>query len=513
MSTPEPSPSPPTPDPDAHDAPSFRLDGLCYQLDRLPERHGKKSVVTVRLDGAPDDPGPPLVDRVDLFAFKGRRAFAGLVADAFGRQTGEIQGHLALVLDAIERALTEVPTPRTGALTPERRAAAERLLAQPDLLEQAAAAMTTLGYVGEEESKRLCYLVATSRLLRQPLSVILMAPSGCGKSELLDVVARLLPDEAVEFLSRLTPQALFYAGEDSLRHKVVMVDEAAGTSGADYSLRTLQSKGFLTLRVPAKGADETFTVHGPIALMSATTSSELDPENLSRCLELSLDDSPAQTERIQRAQREAWEGQPRRAVQLQTWQDAQRLLEPRRVVIPFATKLRFPARTTTDRRGNQKLLGLVAAHALLHQRQRERQGERVLATTQDYQVVHALLSRRVEHDLDGLSPRATRVYQALAEQAPGALTRREIAERMGWVYNTARKALVELVQQELAAVADDGPPARYRLLDRSSLLSAAGALVDPATLGPPSKTRRRPAKPKPTSPTTTTSGAGHEPTP
>ena len=145
MSAQQPSPPSPLPDSDATDAPAFRLDGLGYQLDRLPERHGKKSVVTVRLDGAPTDLGPPLVDRVDLFAFNGRRAFAGLVADAFGRQTGEIQGHLALILDAIERALTQDPTPRTEELTPERRVAAERLLEQPDLLDQAAAAMTVRG--------------------------------------------------------------------------------------------------------------------------------------------------------------------------------------------------------------------------------------------------------------------------------------------------------------------------------------------------------------------------------
>jgi hypothetical protein len=69
---------------------------------------------------------------------------------------------------------------------------------------------------------------------------------------------------------------------------------------------------------------------------------------------------------------------------------------------------------------------------------------------------------------------------------------------MGWVYNTSKKALTELVAQELVTVADPGPPARYRLLDRSVLGDACG-LVDPDTIttsGP--RRRRRPcSRPQP----------------
>ncbi len=467
--------------PEGHDALRLEADGLLYALDRAPHA-GKRVVVTVRVPGAD---GPAFTDSAPLLAFRGREALATTVASHFGRDPGQILGHLALLLDQVERAQTAASRPATIELTPERRAAAEALLLAPDLLDQAAAALAGLGYVGEEAAKRLVYLVATSRLLERPLSAILMAPSGTGKSDLLDKLALLLPGEAIEFLSRVTPSALYYAGPDALRHKVVVVDEQAGATDADYAIRTLQTKGLLRLAVPVAGRTERFEARGPIALLSGTTRADLDPENLSRCLELPLDDSPEQTKRIQAAQRRAWAGVVAQPVDTQCWQDAQRVLEPLAVVIPFAERLDFPARTTKDRRDQQKLLSLVAAHALLHQRQRERDAQgRVVGVAADYEAVHGLLTALVDQGHDGLSPRAARVHRLLAD-AEGPLTRREIAEQIGWNYMTSVRALDELVAQELVAPVDRQPPRRYQLLGAPRLV-ATDALVAPDALTPSS---------------------------
>jgi DNA primase len=465
------------------DALKLEQDGLTYALDRAPAG-AKRSVVTVRVAGSD---APPFTDTAALLAFKGREALATTIAERFGREPGQVMGHLALLLDQVERAQALVDRPAVVVLTPERRAAAEALLSAPDLLDRAAAALDALGYVGEDATKRLAYLVATSRLLTKPLSAILMAPSGAGKSDLLDKLTLLLPAEAVEFLSRVTPSALYYAGPEALRHKVVVVDEQAGASDADYAIRTLQTKGLLRLALTVAGRTERFEAHGPIALLSGTTRSDLDPENLSRCLELPLDDSPEQTRRIQAAQRHAWAGHAREVVDTQLWQDAQRALEPLAVVIPFAERLDYPARTTKDRRDQQKLLALVAAHALLHQRQRERDEHgRVVASVGDYEAIHRLLIAVLQQTHDGLSPRAARVYRLLAE-SDRPLTRREIADKIGWNYMTSVRALDELVAQELAAVADKQAPRRYQLLAEPRLVDAA-ALTAPATLTPTTET-------------------------
>jgi DNA-binding MarR family transcriptional regulator len=461
--------------------PSFDVDGLTYVLDKPPRKNGRRSVVSVKLTGSEN--AKPFVDRVDLFSFRSRHAFAGLVADSFGRQTGDVLGHLAVVLDEIERNEAKATKPVVPVLTPGRVKAAEKLLTAKNLLDKAAKTLDLLGYVGEERNKRLGYLVATSRLLTKPLSAILMAPSGSGKSELLDKLALLLPEESVEFLSRLTPAALYYLGPDHLRHKLVLVDEQAGASEADYPIRTLQSKGLLRLAATVKGKTEPFVVHGPIALMSGTTDQNLNPENLSRCLELSLDDSKEQTRLIQEAQRRAWAGE-KRTVDTMPWQDAQRLLEPLEVVIPFATKLDYPTRTTKDRRDNAKLLTLIATHALLVQRQRKRDREgRLLATVEDYEIVYELLRPQVDAELDGLSARAATLYRTLLDGDRVPFTRREVADLLGWSYMTTKRTLDELVGNELVYVSDHEYVRSYALLEVSPLGNAA-SLKKPSEIKP-----------------------------
>jgi hypothetical protein len=450
-------------------------DHLRYAL--VPDTR-RRVVLSVRLEPESADGGPlPFRDRVDLVSHRARLRLAGTLADLFGRERRELLVHLTLLLDQAERAAA-APPPNPHELSPERRAAAQALLERPTLLDDLAQALTSLGLTGEEETKRLAYLTATSRLLPRPLSAILLAPSGCGKSSLLDAIEALLPPEDVLFLSRLTGQALFYAGPDALCHKLVVIDEQAGASDADYSLRTLQSKGSLTLRT---GRGEV-TVKGPISLMSGTTSTDLNPENLSRCLELTLDDSPSQTRRIQARQQALWAQPPRALLDLTSWQDAQRLLEPLAVRIPFAERLTFPARTTHDRRGSERLLGLIAAHALLFQRQRPRDARgALLAQPQDYAAIHALLRGGVG-DVPGLSQRALAAAETL--RARGPLSRRQLADALGGSYNTAKRALAELCQQELATATDPGPPVRYRLLlsEAKHPLGAGSALLDPSLL-------------------------------
>jgi predicted ATPase with chaperone activity len=55
----------------------------------------------------------------------------------------------------------------------------------------------TLGYVGEETNKKLMYLAATSRLLDDPISILILSESGSGKSYLVDTIKKLMPPEDV----------------------------------------------------------------------------------------------------------------------------------------------------------------------------------------------------------------------------------------------------------------------------------------------------------------------------
>ena len=337
--------------------------------------------------------------------------------------------------------------------------------------------------MGEERPRRLAFLVAVSRLLSAPLSMILLAPSGTGKSSILDALTKLMPPEHLRSVERLTAAALFYVGADSLSHRLLIVDEMDGQADAEHPLRVLQSKGELRLSSTVGGKADTLVARGPVAVMSGTTSTSIDIQNASRCILVPLDDGRAQTLAVQAAQRRSWAGKAGPGIDVQRWQDAQRLLGeelPAQVLIPFAERLTFPARTTTDRRSSARVLSLVAAHAVLSQRRRKRDKDRIVATPEDYRIVHGLVRPLVDDDQDGLSPRATALLRALPE---GGVTRHDAAKVMAWSYSTARRAIDELADHEVLRPVAGDYPRRWRIVEAvARAIDGAGGLTHPDDL-------------------------------
>ena len=345
-----------------------------------------RATLRVRLGEASDAPG--YLDSLDLVTARARETFARKAAASTG---------LADPLP-LQRAL-EADLMRIAAIGEERRKAAEtkdavsiamsepararalELLRAKDLLSRIARDLEAAGYVGEETNKLIGYLVGISRKLDMPLSMVILSPSGSGKSGLADALEALTPEEDFFSLSSLTAQALFYMPKDKLVRKFILIEERAGSIEADYSIRALQSKKKLTRAVPVKdpatGKIETkiFEILGPAAFLETTTESRINIENATRCFEIHLDESPEQTERIQRAQRRSktFEGLRDRESRdeiLRLHHDAQRLLRTISVVIPFAEAIEFPIAWLRTRRDNLRFLHLIEALAFLRQYQR-----------------------------------------------------------------------------------------------------------------------------------------------
>ena len=99
-------------------------------------------------------------------------------------------------------------------------------------------------------------------------------------------------------------------GEKSLKHKILAVVEEAGAKKAGYALKLLQSEGELTIASTGKDprtgrmVTQEYRVEGPVMIFLATTAIGLDEELQNRCLTLAVDETPEQTERIHRTQRE-----------------------------------------------------------------------------------------------------------------------------------------------------------------------------------------------------------------
>jgi DNA primase len=444
------------------------------------------------------------VDTIDLYAARSRSEFARRAAKALGSALDAIESDLLAVLALAEKVAiddTEKPVEASAPeITESDRAEALVLLKRPDLLDQVARDIDALGYVGEDANKRLLYLVAVSRKLADPISAVILSQSGAGKSGISEVIEKLTPPEDVVLVTRLTPQSLYYVEPGVLDHKLIVIEERHGSAEADYSVRVLQSRKKLSVMAPIKDPQtgnmktKHFEVEARAAFIEATTASDVHHENSTRCFELVMDESADQTERIHARQRLMWTErglalrQQADTIARRHW-NAQRLLDPLPVVIPYADKLTFPATWLRTRRDNARFLNLIGVSAFVHQYQREQRAGAIVATLADYETAYALACDVLADTLADLKKPLREAYARILElstKGEGGVSRREIREALNQPDSTVRRWLSDLVELEYletdATKGGQGKSARYRIAARAPREQLVVGLLTPAEL-------------------------------
>lgn len=442
------------------------------------------------------------VDSIDLYASRARSEFAKKVEKVLSAEAAQVESALLSLIVECER-VGEADAGEIAAAQPEPMSEAERrealaFLKRPDLLDVISRDIDALGYVGEDTNKRLVYLVAVSRKLDDPLSAIVMSQSGAGKSGLTEVIEKLTPAEDMVLLTRLTPQSLYYVEPGFLDRKLIIVEERYGSMEADYSIRVLQSRKKLIaaapIKDPATGNMRTkiFTVEARAAFIEATTAGSINHENATRCFELSMDESPAQTQRIHERQRtmRTDAGLSLRkevaAISRKHW-NAQRLLEPLPVVIPYADQITFPFSWMRTRRDHARFLNLIEVSAFLHQHQREQRGGAIVASVADYATAYALAGEVLKDTLHELKKPLRETFErvrALSAKSEEALTRSAIREALALPDSTVRRWLSELVELEYleTETGKQGKAVRYALTGRMPKEDVVLGLLTPEDL-------------------------------
>jgi DNA primase len=473
-------------------------DGVTYRARVQPPLLGRlRATVKVERSGAFQ------VDTLDLYSSRSRAEFARRAAKALSVEAAAVESDLLTLIVQAEKASDQEPAAaaQPAPMSEAERADALTLLRRPDLLDQVAADIEHLGYVGEDTNKRLLYLVAVSRKLQDPLSAVILSQSGAGKSGLTEVIERLTPPEDVVLLTRLTPQSLYYTEPGFLDRKLVVVEERYGSQEADYSIRVLQSRKKLIAAAPVKDPQtgnmrtKIFTVEARAAFVEATTASSVNHENATRCFELSMDETPEQTRRIHermsllRTEAGLALRQEADAICRRHW-NAQRLLEPLPVVIPFADKLTFPSAWLRTRRDYARFLNLIEVLAFLHQHQRERRGGALVAALADYAAAYALAAHVLAETLTDVKKPLREAFariRAFSAEAGGTVSRREVREALQAPDSTVRRWLSELVQLEYLTVAEagrqgQGKTTRYVVTEQATAAAKLEGLLTPEDL-------------------------------
>ena len=388
----------------------IKLEGLDRMRSTLKIELKESSVPPVRhnLDLYNDNQTEKLIRRAAEKLEIGTSVLAASMAEL----TGQLEEYRMKQIKENEPKPYEPPK-----LSNDERKEAETLLKSKNLLERTNELIGQSGVVGEEINRLIMFLIFTSRKREQPLHIVSLGSSGTGKTHLQEKVGELMPVEDRIEITTLSENAFYYFGQRELKNKLILIEDLDGAENVLYPLRELQSKKRISKTVAHKNTKgETKTLHlvveGPVSVSGCTTKEQIYEDNANRSFLIYLDESEEQDSRIMDYQRKLSAGKvnteaERAAAKL--LQNAQRLLEPIKVVNPFAELLQIPKEVFKPRRTNNHYLQFIEAVTFYHQHQREQKadeetGEIYIETTlEDVEATNQLLKEILLRKSDELN--------------------------------------------------------------------------------------------------------------
>jgi hypothetical protein len=353
--------------------------------------------------------GEKYFDNLDLYSARSRFSYAQSLSRVFGLEMKRVEKDLVLIVDYFDEARLREKEKKAQKETVELSEADRRIglefLKAPDLFNQIVKDMETLGYVGEDLNKQLMYLCATSRILDDPISIMLLSESSSGKSMMVDTVELLIPPEDVIAVTSLSDQALNYI--KNMLHKFLTLGEAVHSDVIEHQIREMLSgkelSRLVTIKDEKTGKMESQIVRTPAVVASAMSSTvkDVNPENASRCFLINADESREQTRRIHEAQREKYSLERHYEKEIiipeiiKKHHAAQRLLRKVFIVNPFGKELNFPDNLIRTRRDNSRFLDLIACVCFLRQYQKELKSkngfEYIECGIEDYRIAYEIM--------------------------------------------------------------------------------------------------------------------------
>lgn len=433
------------------------------------------------------------LDKLDLYEANRRRVFIKKAVIRVEESAQVIEQGINEIITKLEqlRETSNEQRETVFEIPPMQKKEAEEFLKEPDLANNIIKSFHKCGYVGEELNLLTTYLVATSRKLQFPLSLMIMSRSGAGKSTLQSAVLKFMPEEEYQLYTRMTDQVLYYKEKDELRHKLIAIEEEQGIRGASYSLRNLLTSHGLsvnsTIKDPYTGMMKAIAhkVYGPIALLLTTTALEdIDYELLNRFIVIAIDESQGQTEKILKMQRQTRSlngiisrrnNQNEEILQ----KNVQRLLNPMEIVNPYSDQLKFDHKNLIMRRRHLHYLGLIEVVTLLYQYQRQIKTAKddysefnyIEVTKRDIEIANKIAGKVLPDSGDELVPPARNLHKELTKMnecnGSHGFSRKEIRDYTGWNDYQIRKYLKQLVDLEYVGMATGGGKGnqcRYEIL-------------------------------------------------
>ncbi len=486
----------------------FYISDMLYKVSGVKEAFVTSLRVNVRAERNAEFPGASgerYFDNLDLYSARSRSSFSLQVSRLLSVEPKRVEKDICFIVDYFEaerdrRILQESKAEEKPVLTDEEREAGLKFLKSPNLFDEIVKDMEKLGYVGEDLNKQLLYICASSRILDDPISILILSESAAGKSRLVETVEKLLPPEDVVAVTSLSDQALNYVAD--FKHKFFTLGESVHSDIVEHQIREMLSRKELSRLVTTKdektGKMSSKLIKTPMIVSSvlSTTSHNLNPENASRYFVTNIDESRTQTMRIHETQRKKY-SLDRHIEKLHIvpeivskHQSAQRLLRNILIVNPFGEALNFPDHLMRTRRDNERFLDLIACVCFLRQYQKivrwEGLTEFIECDIDDYRIAYNVMVKGIlGATMNEIPGQAAFLYEELRrvmrEKAESenlkpeevSMTQREIRERTNLNQMFVKRYLRVLTEYEYIRVRGNhfrGGTASYSLISDENIV-------------------------------------------
>jgi hypothetical protein len=347
------------------------------------------------------------------------------------------------------------------------------------------------GVVGERLNMFVAFVATLSRWMKYPLHIIIQSESSAGKSNMLNLLNKLVPEEESLYFTQITPKSFYYGEKDYLKCKVIFIAEGDGLKEAEYAIKQFMSEGRLSISYtkadPKTGENtsESSDVEGPAQIIITEPREGINEEIINRSLVLILDMSPEQTKRIQDYQRllDSPEGvvlRKERETICDFYRHVQRELKPWPILNEFSKILSFHTRSHQARRENQMYLTLLNCLTILNQRHRERvikNGETYIKTHPiDIAWCNFMAKHVFSHSAEELSPQTMTFMRTLVRYFIEEAKKQNLEFDQLWFYrkearvvtglgnNRSYIQLTRLVEHEILITKRDQNGLAYRFL-------------------------------------------------
>jgi DNA primase len=333
-------------------------------------------------------------------------------------------------------------------------------LKQPNLLQEINKLIEQSGIIGEENSRLLLFIIASSYKTKSPLHAIVQGSSGSGKTHLISKIADLIPQEDVLRFTRITESSLYNWGEYELVNKLLVIEDLDGLKEeAMFAMRELISNQRLSSSVSIKDKKGNIKstkkeVKGIFSSLSATTKGEIYEDNMSRSFLLAVDESQEQSRRIIDNQNKKYAGEIDPKDQEKARYKLQQIirnLKPYEVINPYATRLELPQEVHKIRRLNEMFQSIVKQITIINQANRQLKNDKIVTEIQDLEQATEVLFESIILKVDELDGSLRQFFERLKKHLKSQenqFTQREIRQVFNMSKSQTHRYLQNLLELE-----------------------------------------------------------------